>query len=113
MFPTMDASSRLLGLINGYRVSQAVYVACRLCLADHLAGGPKTVTELASAVGCDRSALLRLLRGRVAIEILSELDDGKIALTPMGQQLHSDAPGRLADWAGFVGRPSMWQAWGR
>ncbi|GIH03041.1 methyltransferase [Rhizocola hellebori] len=108
----MDASARLLGLINGYRVSQAVYVAARLGLADHLADEPMTIAGLASTVGCDGPALRRLVRGLVAVEVLAELDDGRIALAPLGQQLRSDAPGKLGDWAGFVGRPSTWQAWG-
>jgi hypothetical protein len=108
----MDDAARLLALINGYRVSQAIYVASRLRLPDHLATGPMTVAELASAAGCDESALRRFARGLVALEVLAELDDGRISLGPLGQELRSDAPRKLRDWAVFVGRPSLWQAWG-
>jgi O-methyltransferase domain/Dimerisation domain len=108
----MDASARLLTLINGYRVSQAIYVASRLNLADHLANGSMTVADLAVAAGCDPAALRRLVRGLVAVDVLAERDDGQIALGTLGQQLRSDSPGKLRDWAGFVGRPSIWRAWG-
>ncbi len=108
----MDTDARLLTLINGYRVSQAIYAAVRIGVFDHLAAGPLTVAELAAAAGCDQSALRRLARVLVAVEVLAEHDDGRVALSPLGAQLRSDAPGKLADWAGFVGRPAMWQAWG-
>ena len=108
----MDTATRMLVLINGYWASQVIHVAARLRLPDHLAGGPLTVAELATVASCDQSALRRLTRALVAVDVLADDDDGRIALTPLGAELCSDAQRKLGDWAEFVGRPSVWQAWG-
>jgi hypothetical protein len=49
-------------LLNGYRLTQMVYVAARLGIADHLIKGPRTVEELAAASGAHAESLQRLLR---------------------------------------------------
>lgn len=43
----VPAHARLIQMAIGYWVSRLVYVAARLGLADHLAGGPKNAAELA------------------------------------------------------------------
>ena len=52
----------LLQLINGYRVSQAIYVAIELQIADQLKDRSDTVGNLAKATGANDGALYRLLR---------------------------------------------------
>ena len=42
-----EAAARLLRLVNGYQVSQAIHVATSLGIADLLADGPRTSDELA------------------------------------------------------------------
>jgi hypothetical protein len=44
-------------------VSQAVYAAAELGIADALASGPLPLNELANRVGADADALKRLMRG--------------------------------------------------
>ena len=44
-----QASVQLRRLVNGYQVSQAISVVARLGIADLMAGGRTSVTELASA----------------------------------------------------------------
>jgi hypothetical protein len=46
--PPRDA---LLQVINAFRASQAIYVAANLGIADLLEEGPKSVDELAEAMG--------------------------------------------------------------
>jgi hypothetical protein len=107
----VDAAADLLRLINGYRASQAVHVAARLRLADHLTDGPRPVDQLAEATGCEPSALGRLMRALATVGVFAELPDGRFASTPLGDELRSDAESRLADWAAFIGRPYFWTAW--
>jgi hypothetical protein len=99
----------LLGLINGFRISQALHVAARLRLSDHLAEGPRTVADLAAVTHCDPRTLHRLLRALATAGVYAEAPGGCFASTPLGDELRSSS---LGDWAAFAGTPSMWQAWG-
>src|SRR5687768_17606934 len=59
-------------LITGYWVSQAVYAAAKLGLADLLKDGPKSIDELAAATATNPDALYRLLRALASIGIFAE-----------------------------------------
>src|SRR5690349_10595318 len=61
----------LLDLLNGYRVTQALYVAARLRIADRLADGPLGSEELARTASADPGALLRLLRALVSFGVFT------------------------------------------
>jgi hypothetical protein len=52
----------LLGMMTGYWVSQALYVAAKLGVADLLADGPRPVDHLAAAMQADAASLRRVLR---------------------------------------------------
>jgi hypothetical protein len=99
-------------LVNGYRASQAIHVAVVLGVPDELAGGPRSSDELAEATGAPADSLYRLLRALASIGVLEEHDERRFALTELGDGLRSDAPGSLAGWARFVGRPAFWGSWG-
>jgi hypothetical protein len=86
---------RLGRLMDGYLSTQLVYLAARLGIADALAAGPRTATELAAAVGVPADALSRVLRGLAVDEVLDELPGGRFALTATGDRLRADAPGSL------------------
>lgn len=60
--PAPETVQTLQRMINGYMVSQALYVAARLGLADLVAVGPKTPEVLAEATGTHAPSLYRLLR---------------------------------------------------
>jgi hypothetical protein len=109
--PGERPSATLARLINGFQVSQAIHVAATLGLADALAHGPATSSELAATTGADPRSLYRLMRALASVGLFRE-DDHGFALTSVGQCLRSDAPESLAGWASFVGRPENWQAWG-
>ena len=101
----------LLRLVNGYQISQAIHVAAALGVADRLAGGARSVEDLARATDTDPPSLYRLLRALASIGVLDEQRDRRFALTALGDGLRSDATGSLAAWAAFVGRPYHWGAW--
>ncbi len=72
--------------MDGYVVTQLLYVASELGVAEALADGPLTGEEVAAAVGADAGALTRVLRG-LALEDVVEEDDGRFSLTPIGECL--------------------------
>lgn len=105
---------RLRQLINGYQVTQAIYVAVTLGVPNLLADGPRPAEDLAAATATHPWSLSRLLRALAAFGILGEQRDGDartFQLTELGQLLRRDVPGSLAGWAAYVGRPSHWEAW--
>jgi hypothetical protein len=87
---------------------QLIYVAAKLGIADLLQGGPKRSEEVARAVGADPGALHRVMRGLVSIGILTEGDDGRFGLAPLGECLQTSLPHSLrndAIWLGEVTYP--------
>src|SRR5437763_16313129 len=77
----------LLHLIHGYGVTQLIYVAAKLSLADRLSLQPQTSQELAAAVRVDPAALQRVLRGLAHSGVFAEQADGRFSLTPLGERL--------------------------
>lgn len=76
----------------GAQAAMVLYAAVKLELAEHLAAGPKTIDQLSQAVGADRQALLRLLRGLVSQGICEEPLDSQFRLTGLGDSLRHDHP---------------------
>src|SRR5262245_18992868 len=105
-------SVELFRLINGYQITQAIYVATTLGVADHLKAGPRSSDELASLVKAHPSTLYRLLRALAAAGVFREDEGRQFSLTPMGDCLRSDSPTPAGGWAAHVGRPYYWEAWG-
>ncbi len=98
-------------LIGSYRITHAIKAAAELNLADHLGEGPRGAAELAERLRANPQALYRLLRTLVSIGVLSEEDDGRFALTPVGACLRSDAPDGMRAWALCEGAEYYQGAW--
>jgi hypothetical protein len=99
-------------LIWGFTVSQALYTAAKLGIADVLRNGPKSPSEIADAVGADELALHRLCRALTTINILTEDAQGGFATTAMGELLSSDHPQSMRPMAILMGSPFVWRPWG-
>jgi SAM-dependent methyltransferase len=102
--------ARLIGLTTGAWITQAVSVAAALGIADHLTAGPRSVEQLAEAVGAHGPSLYRVLRALADVEVFEELDGRRFASTEVGDLLRSDAPVSLRAWATFVGAPFHMEA---
>lgn len=87
----------LLEMWSGYLVSRGLYVAAELAIADHLAEGPKTAGELATATGADRNALHRVLRMLASRGVFAEEESGRFRLTPLSECLRRGIAGSLRD----------------
>ena len=104
---------QLLGLINGFQITQAIHAASTLRIADHLKDGPRSVDELASVTQSHAGALYRLLRALAAVGVFREDENRRFSLTPMGDCLRTDSASPIGAWAEFVGSPYVWRTWGR
>ena len=92
-------------LVNGYQVTQAIHVAATLGIADLLRDGPRDSDALARETATHAPSLHRVLRALASVGVLHEGDDGRFALTAIGECLRSDAAEPVGGWAAFVGRP--------
>jgi hypothetical protein len=66
--------AELAGRIMGFMLSQAVFVAAELGIADRLVNGPRPVGELARETDADADALYRILRLLAGYHIFVERD---------------------------------------
>jgi hypothetical protein len=107
----MPPAVALRHLLYGYRLSQAIYVAAKLGIADVLKDGPKTSDELATAVGAHPDALHRLLRVLASVDIFAQVDQRCFTLTPLGALLQTDVLGSLWSTAVLTGE-WWWQPYG-
>ena len=105
--------ARMLQLITGYWVSQAVGTAARLGLPDQLADNPRSSGEVAEAVGADADALFRLMRMLASIGVLTMDREERFGLTSLGDTLRSGVPGSVRNFAVAETAPGHWQPWGR
>ena len=102
----------LLSLIYGFMPARIVHIAAELGLADWLADGAKTAAALAEATQTDAGSLHRLLRALASLGLVDEVAPGRFALTALGAQLCSGAPGSLRHLAMMFGGERAWQCWG-
>ena len=82
-------------LMDGYLITQMLFVAAKLGIAEALADGPQDAEAVAGAVGAQPDALRRLLRGLASEGLLDERPDGRFDLTPLGTCLRGDVPGSM------------------
>jgi hypothetical protein len=85
----------LFQMATGYWLSQAIYVAAKLGIADLLENGAKSSVELASAASCDPPSLLRVLRALSSAGVLSQVGGDSFSLARLGSALRSNIPGSL------------------
>lgn len=102
----------LMQMMSGYWVSQTIYSAARLGIADLLKEGPRTASDLAAALEANEDFLYRLMRALGTLGILAE-ETGKVfRLSPLGELLRADAPNTLRPIALMLGA-EHYQAWGK
>jgi SAM-dependent methyltransferase len=97
--------------ISGYWISQAIYVVCKLNIADRLKDGPQSIEDLAAATKTDTRSLYRLLRALASVEIFAEEEGRRFCLTPLGEPLRQGVPGSKHALALMMGEEHF-RAWG-
>jgi SAM-dependent methyltransferase len=99
-------------MVFGKFTTQALSVVARFRIADHLATGPKTASELAAAIGLNSGHLYRLMRALTGLRLFEADESGRFSLTPMGNMLRSDVSGSVRAIATYVADPWSWKPWG-
>ena len=103
---------RLLAMVNGFMLSQALHAFTVLGLADRIGDSRRTAADLASDMASDPVPINRLMRALAAAGVLDEDGKGGFALTPVGEGLRGDVPASLAGWTALVGSENFWANWG-
>ncbi|HKP64414.1 MAG TPA: methyltransferase [Polyangiales bacterium] len=84
-------AEQLAKWITGKWISHSIHAAARLSIADLLADGDKSLTELAEATNTHAPSLYRLLRALASIGIFRESSPRHFASTPVGDLMRSEA----------------------
>ena len=98
-------------MASGYWVSQAIYTAAKLGIADVLTDGPKSVDEIANAVEADADSLRRLLRVLSMLNVCQITKSEQFELTALGKALQSGVAGSLRAMVLTLGE-LHYKAWG-
>lgn len=77
-------------MIWGGLISQCIYVAAKLGIADLLKDSHKSCSELAALTGTDTRSLYRLMRALSSIDIFAENEQGYFMLTPLANCLQKN-----------------------
>lgn len=101
----------LMKLTTGHWITQGIFVAAKLGIADLLQDGPQSSGDLAQSTGANSRALYRLLRALASVGVFAEHEGGRFALTPMAECLRGDTPGSMRAWVLFTGEPYAFQPW--
>jgi O-methyltransferase domain/Dimerisation domain len=110
--PPPDARQRLDQMVIGGVVSQLLYVAARLGIADLLKDGPRSCEGLAQATGTHPPTLYRMMRTLASQGVFTEVDAGNFGLTPLGAWLQTDIPGSHRAATLLMAGPEIYRAFG-
>jgi hypothetical protein len=110
--PRPSPQQSMLELACGYWLSQLVFVAAKLGVADELKRGPATADALAKRLGVHAPSLFRVLRALASRGVFAETAPGRFKLTPLAATLCSDAPASLRDFVAMIAEGYNWSAWG-
>lgn len=102
----------LIQMIFGTWISQSIYVAASLGIADLIKDNPKNVDELAQITDVEESKLYRVLRILASVDIFIEIAPRKFALTEMAEYLRSDIPGSLRTNSMMLSDEWFWRSFG-
>ena len=108
----LSPSAALASMVTGYWVSQSVYVAAKLSLADLVKSGPQSAEHLAAATDTQPAALYRLLRALASVGVFREDDRRRFAMTPIAELFaSSDSPGSQRAFV-IMGGEEHFRCWG-
>ena len=95
----------------GHYVSRALHVVVKLGIPDLLADGPRHYDDLAQGTATHAPALNRVLRLLASVGVFEEQENGRFALTPLGEQLRPGVPGSMRASVLLFAGPRVQDAW--
>lgn len=106
-----NSSSLLLEMMYGFKISQALFVAAKLEIADILSDGSKTADELAKAAGVNSQGIYHLMRMLVSVGVFSLEENNKFRLNSLGKHLLTGTSDSLRGTVMAMG-DELYQGWG-
>jgi ubiquinone/menaquinone biosynthesis C-methylase UbiE len=85
----------LFEMATAYWLSQAIYVAAKLGIADLLKDGPQSCVALAASTSSDAPSLFRVMRALSSVGIFSQLGRDRFALSRLAESLQTEVHGSL------------------
>src|SRR5215831_2276770 len=107
--PALSPDVQILQMTLAPFVTQALYVAAKLGIADLVADTSKTAAELAAATGADERSIYRILRALASAGVFSETEPRTFVNTPASETLKNDAPNSTRYFVMFVGEEPHWR----
>jgi hypothetical protein len=101
---------RVGDMFYGFMFTQAIYVAAKLEVAEHLKNGAKTCEELATEMGVNRNAFYHLMHLWSHIGIVAVDENNTYHLTSLGSYLQADTPNSMR--GTILSVAETYQAWG-
>jgi hypothetical protein len=109
--PPLPPEAFLTQLAFGAMLTQALYVAAKLEVADLIAEKPQTISELAAATKTHERSLYRLMRSLASVGVFEEVEPKVFAHTPYSQPLRKNTPNSIRNGAIFMGEEWHWRVW--
>jgi len=106
--PVSPSMQMMQALWPGAMAVQAIHVAAKFALADLVAGGPKSIVELADATHTHGPSMARLLRALTSLGIFVEDTTGRYRQTALSDTLRSDHPESIRPSAMMLGAHFIW-----
>jgi hypothetical protein len=107
-----EAAGHILQIATGYWLSQALFAAARLGIADQLRDGPLSTEVLAERTGCHGPTLYRVLRALAGAGVFLECSPRQFAQTPLSEALRSDVPHSIRAMVLFQADHLHWRCYG-
>ena len=105
----LDPVQQLFQMAGGYILSSCLWVVNELKIADALATGAKSASDLAQCTGVKAEPLARVLRPLAMMGIVTETDPGVFALTPAADLLRTGIPQSQQDTIRWICDPFHFQ----
>jgi hypothetical protein len=101
----------LFQLTTGHYVTNAIAAIVQLGIADAIGDEPRAVDYLAEVTQVQPAPLRRVMRFLTSFGVFAELDDGRFALSPLGDLLREDVPGSMTAIVRLFGSEMVQNYW--
>jgi hypothetical protein len=99
---------RVLEMANGFYLTQMLYAAADLRIAEYLKDGPKSSRDLAGLTASHPESLFRLLRALASTGVLDQEEDGCFKSNALTDTLREDHPNSMRDVVLYLGSSFHW-----
>lgn len=109
---TLPSEAALFYLVWGMQATRIAGAVTSSGLADAIGEGAHAPTDLATRLGLDTDATIRMIDAAVAARLMRLDGNGRASLTRLGGPLRSDHPNSIASWVLFFSDPATAAAYG-